>query len=200
LPFALILLVFGPASGFIISKVGTTKSLIIGTVISTFGFFGLFLFHSTEFILSVNLGILSVGLSFTAIGAQNTIVLNTPRQSSGISLGIASLLRIVGSSIGPALAAVYLQSYQYKPVNMIDNAQQSFPNAEAYNLIFLTAAILSLASISLALFLRLSASPKCQNQVPEERGKMNTQITQTIKEEILKWAWYYYRAKSFWWN
>lgn len=187
LPFALILLVFGPASGFIISKVGTTKSLIIGTVISTVGFFGLFSFHSSEFMLSVNLGILSVGLSFTAIGAQNTIVLNTPRQNSGISLGIASLLRIVGSSIGPALAAVYLQSYQYKPVNIIGNVQQSFPNAEAYNLIFLTAAILSLASISLALFLRLSASPKCQNQVPEERGKMNTQITQTIKEEILKW-------------
>lgn len=195
LPFALILLIFGPASGFIISKVGTAKSLIIGTVIGTVGFFGLFSFHSTEFMLSVNLGILSVGLSFTAIGAQNTIVLNTPRQSSGISLGIASLLRIVGSSIGPALAAVYLQSYQYKVANIIGpgNASQlqhqvAFPNAEAYNLIFLTAAILSLVSISLALFLRLSsASPKCQNQVPEERVKMNTQITQTIKDEILKW-------------
>jgi MFS family permease len=196
LPFALILLVFGPASGFIISKVGTAKSLIIGTVISAVGFFGLFSFHSSEFMLSVNLGILSVGLSFTAIGAQNTIVLNTPRQSSGISLGIASLLRIVGSSIGPALAAVYLQSYQYKVANIIGGGtarqlqqhQVAFPNAEAYNLIFLTAAILSLASISLALFLKLSsASPKCQNQVLEERGKTNTQITQTIKEEILKW-------------
>ena len=192
LPFALILLIFGPASGFIISKVGTSKSLIIGTVISTVGFFGLFSFHSTEFMLSVNLGILSVGLSFTAIGAQNTIVLNTPRQSSGISLGIASLLRIVGSSIGPALAAVYLQSYQYKVVNIsVSNGQLqhlvAFPNAEAYNLIFLTAAILSLVSISLALFLKLCASPKCQNQVPEETGNMNTQITQTIKEAILKW-------------
>ena len=192
LPFALILLIFGPASGFIISKVGTSKSLIIGTVISTVGFFGLFSLHSNEYMLSINLVILSVGLSFTAIGAQNTIVLNTPRQSSGISLGIASLLRIVGSSIGPALAAVYLQSYQYKVVNIsVSNGQLqhlvAFPNAEAYNLIFLTAAILSLVSISLALFLKLCASPKCQNQVPEETGNMNTQITQTIKEAILKW-------------
>jgi Arabinose efflux permease len=192
LPFALILLIFGPASGFIISKVGTSKSLIIGTVISTVGFFGLFSLHSSEYMLSINLVILSVGLSFTAIGAQNTIVLNTPRQSSGISLGIASLLRIVGSSIGPALAAVYLQSYQYKVVNIsVSNGQLqhlvAFPNAEAYNLIFLTAAILSLVSISLALFLKLCASPKCQNQVPEETGNMNTQITQTIKEAILKW-------------
>ncbi len=190
LPFALILLVFGPASGFIITKVGTSKSLIIGTVISTVGFFWLFSFHSSEFILSAGLGILSVGLSFTGIGAQNTIVLNTPRQSSGISLGMASLLRIVGSSIGPALAAVYLQSHQYKVVNIIGNGQlqqQSFPNAEAYNLIFLTAAILSLVSISLALLLKLSAPPKCQNQIPQERGAMNTQITQIIKDEVLKW-------------
>jgi hypothetical protein len=51
--------------------------------------------------LSIYLGILSIGLSFTSIGAQNTIVLNTPRQSSGLSLGIANLLRIVGSSTDP---------------------------------------------------------------------------------------------------
>jgi MFS family permease len=141
-------------------------------------------------LLSANLGIVSVGLSLTAIGAQNTIVLNTPRQSSGISLGMASLLRIVGSSIGPALAAMYLQSYQYKVGNIVGNVQQqqSFPTAEAYNLIFLTAAILSLVSILLAILMRLSAPPKCQNQLPEERGTMNTQITETIKDELLKWS------------
>ena len=123
----------------------------------------------------------------TAIGAQNTIVLNTPRQSSRISLGISSLMRIVGASIGPALAAMYLQSYQYKVGNITGNAAQSFPNAEAYDPVFLTAAILSLVSISLAILLRLSAPPKCQNQLPEERGGMNTQITETIKDEVLKW-------------
>jgi len=189
LPFAIVLLVFGPLSGFIISKVGSAKSIIIGTISSAAGFFGLFLFHSNEFLISTNLGILSVGLSLTAIGAQNTIVLNTPRQSSGISLGMASLLRIVGSSIGPALAAMLLQSYQYKVVSITGNAQlqQYFPNAEAYNIIFLTAAILSTVSIALAIVLRFSAPPKCQNQLPEERGGMDTTITETIKDEILKW-------------
>ena len=153
------------------------------TVISAVAFFGLFLFHSTEFMLSANLGIISVGLSLTAIGAQNKIVLNTPRQSSGISLGMASLLRIVGSSIAPALAAMCLQSYQYRVGNNVGNVQQqSFPTAEAYNLIFLTAAILSSVSILLAILMRLSAPPKCQNQLPEERGTMNTKITETIKD------------------
>jgi MFS family permease len=185
IPFALILLVFGPTSGFIISKLGTSKSLIIGTTISAVGFLGLFLFHSTEFLISTNLGIIAIGLSLTAIGAQNTIVLNTPRQNSGISLGMASLMRIIGSSIGPALAAMYMQSYQY--VVNIGPTQHSFPTAEAYNLVFLTAAILSIVSIVLAIFLKFSASPKCQNQLPDERGGMDTTITQTIVQKILEW-------------
>jgi MFS family permease len=185
LPFALILLVFGPTSGFIISKLRTSKSLIIGTTINAIGFLGLFLFHSTEFLISTNLGIIAIGLSLTAIGAQNTIVLNTPRQNSGISLGMASLMRIIGSSIGPALAAMYMQSYQY--VVNIGTTQHSFPTAEAYNMVFLTAAILSIVSIVLAIFLKFSAPPRCQNQLPEERGGMDTAIAQTIEQKLLEW-------------
>jgi len=39
-PFALIFLIVGPASGIIISKLGTMKPLIIGTIVSAIGFFG----------------------------------------------------------------------------------------------------------------------------------------------------------------
>ena len=198
LPFALILLVFGPASGFIISKVGTSKSLIIGTVISTVGFFGLFSFHSSEFMLSVNLGILSVGLSFTAIGAQNTIVLNTPRQSSGISLGIASLLRIVGSSIGPALAAVYLQSYQYKVVNIIGvgngqlQHQVAFPNAEAYNLIFLTARDIVTSIYIFSTSLEVERFSQMSKSGTRGERKNEYSNNSNHKRGDTQMAWYYY--------
>ena len=40
---------------------------------------------------------------------------------------MASLMRIIGSSIGPALAAMYMQSYQY--VVNIGTTQHSFPTA-----------------------------------------------------------------------
>jgi hypothetical protein len=80
---------------------------------------------------------------------------------------------------------MYMQSYQY--VVNIGTTQHSFPTAEAYNLVFLTAAILSIVSIVLAIFLKFSASPKCQNQLPEERGGMDTRITQTIVQKILEW-------------
>jgi MFS family permease len=84
LPFALILLVFGPTSGFIISKLGVIKPVIGGAAITSAGFVSLFLFHSTPFLLSVNLAIISTGLSLASIGALNVTMLSTPNQFIGI--------------------------------------------------------------------------------------------------------------------
>jgi MFS family permease len=155
LPFAIILLIFGPTSGFIISKLGSLKPIIAGTIITAIGFFSLLILHSTEFLVSVNLAILSTGLSLTSVGAMNVIILSTPRQFSGISLGMSSLMRIIGASIGPALAGMYLQTHQ--SILTIHGAAQYFPSTISFNFIFLTAAILSSASIGLAILLRQNA-------------------------------------------
>ena len=155
LPFAIILLIFGPTSGFIISKLGSLKPIIAGTIITAIGFFSLLILHSTEFLVSVNLAILSTGLSLTSVGAMNVIILSTPRQFSGISLGMSSLMRIIGASIGPALAGMYLQTHQ--SILTIHGAAQYFPSTISFNFIFLTAAILSSASIGLAILLRKNA-------------------------------------------
>ncbi|HYX57083.1 MAG TPA: MFS transporter [Nitrososphaeraceae archaeon] len=155
LPFAIILLIFGPTSGFIISKLGSLKPIIAGTIITAIGFFSLLILHSTEFLVSVNLAILSTGLSLTSVGAMNVIILSTPRQFSGISLGMSSLMRIIGASIGPALAGMYMQTHQ--SILTIHGAAQYFPSTISFNFIFLTAAILSSASIGLAILLRQNA-------------------------------------------
>ena len=65
-------------------------------------------FHSTELLVSVSLAGLSTGLSLTSVGAMNVVILATPIQFSGISLGMTTLLRIIGSAIGPALAGQYV--------------------------------------------------------------------------------------------
>jgi MFS family permease len=152
LPFALVLLVFGPTSGFIISKLGSLKPIIMGTIISGIGFIGLLMLHQTEIEISLSLAILSAGLSLTSVGAMNVIILSTPRQSSGISLGISSLMRIVGASIGPALAGMYMQSNQ--SIITIGGITRFFPSLDSYNLIFLTAAIVSIVGIVVAILLR----------------------------------------------
>ena len=102
LPFAIVLLIFGPTSGFIISRLGSIKPIIAGSVITSAGFFALWLVHSNPFCVSAGLAVLSVGLSLTSVGAMNIVILATPPKYSGISLGMTSLLRIVGSSVGPS--------------------------------------------------------------------------------------------------
>jgi MFS family permease len=152
LPFAIILLIFGPTSGFIVSKLGSLKPIIFGTFITTIGFVGLLMFHSTELLVSANLGVLSTGLSLSSVGAINVIILSTPRQFSGISLGMSSLMRIVGASIGPALAGMYMQTNQ--TLFNVDGIMNYFPSSMSFDLIFLSAVIVSAISIALAIILR----------------------------------------------
>ena len=149
------------------------------------GFSALAIFHSTEFLLSLNLGIIAIGISLSSVGAQNVIILSIPRQNSGMSLGMTTFLRILGSSIAPAVAGMLMQQYQYTA--NIGGTTQSFPSSEAYNLIFLIASILSVVSVSLAVLLIKSRPAKCQNHLPEEEGSMGTIITENIKKEILSW-------------
>ena len=152
LPFALVFLIFGPTSGFIISKLGSLKPIIFGTIIITISFICLLLFHSTEMQVSVNLGLLATGLSFAGVGAMNVIILATPGEYSGISLGIATLIRIIGSAIGPALAAMYMQMNQ--SILNINGVMRSFPSDMAFDMIFTTASVIAVVSIILAVLLR----------------------------------------------
>ena len=151
LPFSIVLLIFGPASGFIISKLGTVKPLIMGSVLTTLGFIGLFLFHSNVFYIAANLAILSAGLSFASVGAMNVIILAAPREYSVVTIGVSSLLRIIGSSIGPALAAMYMEMNQ---TSLNTNGIETyFPSPFAFDMIFFSAIVLSIISIILSILL-----------------------------------------------
>jgi MFS family permease len=150
LPFMIVLLVGTIMSGFILNKVGNTRLTLLGTIISAIGFFSLLLFHSTEFMVSVTLAIISAGLSLSITGGFNVVLLSAPIQATGIALGMTLLLNLVGMSIGPSIAAMFQQMYQGTVEGV---AGEQFPTQEAYNLIFLTAALISLASTALALAL-----------------------------------------------
>ena len=152
IPFSIILLIFGPTSGFIVSKMGSKTPMIAGTIITTIGFFAIYALHSTQLLVSIDLAIVSIGLSFAAVGVMNTIILATPAQSMGISTGMTSLIRIIGSAIGPAIAGTFMQSQQQ--ILKISGTTAAFPSGGAYNLIFLTAAILSASSIGFAIMIR----------------------------------------------
>lgn len=166
LPFMIVLLVGTIMSGFILNKVGNTRLTLIGTIISAIGFFSLLLFHSTEFMVSVTLAIIAAGLSLSITGGFNVVLLSAPIQATGIALGMALLLNLVGMSIGPSIAALFQQMYQETVEGV---AGEQFPTQGAYNLIFLTAALISLASIALALALarrKIIAGPISSTTTP----------------------------------
>lgn len=152
LPFALVLLIFGPTSGLIISKLGSTKPIIAGSVIGTAGFSILLVGHSTEFMISASLAVLSTGLSLINVGAMNLIMLATPRKNIGASIGMSTLIRIIGASVGPAMAGMFMQIHK----TSIPGTAGTFPTPDSYNMIFLCATIVAAASIGLAVFLRVT--------------------------------------------
>ena len=151
LPFMIVFLIFAPASGFIVSKIGNLRPTIAGTIIMTVGFFMLYTIHSTELIIAIDLAIVAIGISAIQVGAFNITLEYTPRQFSGVSLGVSVVLVLIGSAIGPVIAATYMQTHQSLAKGVISGF---FPSPISYNLIFLTASMISIISIGLVLVLR----------------------------------------------
>jgi MFS family permease len=152
LPFSIILLIFGPTSGYIVSKLGSIRPAIMGYAINALGFFMLATFHSQPWMVSVALAVISTGLSLGSVGLMNIVLIATPYKNMVTSIGMTSLLRIVGSSVGPAVAGVLMQVWQIT----VQGHGGSFPSPESYTLIFLMAAIMSIISIIMALKIRQS--------------------------------------------
>ena len=148
LPFMIVFLLFAPSSGFIISKLGNIKPTLIGTIISTIGFFSIFLLHSTETMLAGTLAIIATGLSLSQVGGFNIVLESTPKQFSGISLGMTVLLNLIGGAIGPAIAGISMQA------NQVFVNGSLFPSPESYNLIFFSTALVSVVSVILALLIK----------------------------------------------
>ena len=169
LPFMIVFLLFAPSSGFIISKLGNIKPTLIGTIISTIGFFSIFLLHSTETMLAGTLAIIATGLSLSQVGGFNIVLESTPKQFSGISLGMTVLLNLIGGAIGPAIAGISMQADQVFVNGSL------FPSPESYNLIFFSTALASVVSVILALLIKKrtvsDAKGALKKEVPKAENK-----------------------------
>lgn len=152
LPFALVLLILGPLAGFLITRIGQTTPLLVGTITMSFGFLLLLLMRPNEFFISIYLVIISLGISLTNVSSTNIVMVQSSFQQIGISLGISNLLRIIGSSIGPTIAGLFMQTHLFLVVSN-KNIHQYFPSATAYDLIFGTMLVLSLSALGISIFL-----------------------------------------------
>jgi MFS family permease len=146
----IVFLLFAPSTGFIISRLGSTKPTIIGGVIIAMGCFGLFASHSIGYLVSVNIAIIAAGISLVQVGSMNLILESTPRQFGGISLGMTVIFKMIGSAIGPVLAGMYMQANQATLVGI----KGSFPSPVSYILIFLTLSLISIITVTLSIYIR----------------------------------------------
>jgi MFS family permease len=149
LPFMLLSLIISVLSGFLISRFGNIKPTIIGSIISVIGFSSLFIYHSTEFEIIINLSIIAVGLSLAEVGGFNITLVSVSPKIGGISMGITVLLFLIGMSIGPAIAGIFLEAFQ-SPI-MLNEISYSFPSKFSYDMIFFTAALISFVFLILSI-------------------------------------------------
>lgn len=147
LPFMIAFLIFASITPLIINKIGSAKPALIGGIISLVGGIGLLLFHSSGVELSTSLAIVATGLSLTMTAIWNLVVSGSPKEFTGISVGVGALLLFVGMAIGPAMAGVYMSDH------VSNGTQETYPSPQSYVNIFLTATLLSLVAIVFSLFL-----------------------------------------------
>src|SRR5919106_661427 len=158
LPYMIVSLIFSIASGFVISKFGNLKPTTLGTIITSVGFFILFMFHSTEASIATVLILVAIGLALMQIGSVNVVLTSTPKQYSGVSLGMNLLIYLIGASVGPVIAGSFLQANQVSIES--NNISALFPSPESYDLTFLTAALIAVISIVFAMLLIRSTKNK----------------------------------------
>jgi hypothetical protein len=87
------------------------------------------------------------------------------------------LLVLIGSSIGPAISAIYLLIYQEIAKGVCSGSGGSFSPPLSYNLIFLTATLISAISIGFVIFLkRMITSMMTQSQTTMKKSAAKENI------------------------
>jgi MFS family permease len=104
LPYSITSLIFGPTSGFIISRVGSPRVTFTGALVMTCGFLIMLVLRADVINLVTTLALIGVGLSLLNVGQLNINSTSVSSRLVGTSLGINTLLRYIGSAIGPAIA------------------------------------------------------------------------------------------------
>lgn len=146
LPFMILSFIISVLSGFLVSKIGNLKPTVLGTIVSVTGSIVLFLYHPSQFVISIALAVIAIGLALSEIGSFNVSLVSASVHLSGTALGITMLLFLIGMSIGPSISGVFMESLKSPE----DSFGESYPEPMAYDFIFLTAVILSILSIALA--------------------------------------------------
>ncbi len=132
----------------------TNPILIYGSIVSSVGFWLLAFDRAGAMQLVIDSFITGVGVVSLLIPIVNMIAVSMPAENVAVGLGFNTMVRYLGSSIGPVLAAAFMTTYKYYVVDSPSMLNLMFTEAGpvAFKYIFLTALAFSLMTAAVSIF------------------------------------------------
>jgi MFS family permease len=153
------MLVFGPLSGALGSRLGHRFSLLIGCGLATAGLLLIAEWHRTDLQVSGFWFVVTIGIGFAFAAMPNLIVASVPQEQTGQATGFNAVVRSVGNSVGTQVTAVILAS---------SAVGAGLPRESGFRNAFLLCAAVSAVSCVLTLLIPRTRAP--HRSVGEEIG------------------------------
>jgi EmrB/QacA subfamily drug resistance transporter len=105
LPSTVVMLVAGPVSGWLGSRVGSRLPVLLGTAVAALSFTWLALFHAEVWQVILGVALLGVGIGLSFAAMANLIVEAVEQTETGVATGMNTIMRTIGGSLGGQIAA-----------------------------------------------------------------------------------------------
>src|SRR5207245_1472446 len=92
------------------TAVGSRLPLIVGALASTLGWILLAAAHAQEWEIYLATGVLGVGAGLSFAAMSNLIVEAVPPEQTGVAVGMNTIMRTIGGSLGTQLLATIISS------------------------------------------------------------------------------------------
>ncbi|MDN4175089.1 MFS transporter [Nocardioides sp. SOB77] len=147
-PGGLVMMLFAPVSGRLISTIGARLTLMIGAAVLGGGYLVAYVLMDAPWQLLIVSCILSAGVGI-GYAAMPTLILDAvPPREAGAAVGLNSLMRSLGTTVSAAVMGTLLTS---KTMPIGDGFE--IPTEGAFQLCFVVGAIAAFAGVAIAAFI-----------------------------------------------
>jgi EmrB/QacA subfamily drug resistance transporter len=105
LPSALVMLVGGPAAGWLGTRFGSKLPLLLGCAFGALGFGFIAAEHGAAWEIYAGTSLFGLGIAFAYASMANLVVEAVPQHQTGVATGINTITRSVGGAFGAQLSA-----------------------------------------------------------------------------------------------
>jgi EmrB/QacA subfamily drug resistance transporter len=111
LPSALVMLIAGPAAGWIGGRFGSRLPMLMGTAMASTSYLFLALVHDERWSIYAGSALLGIGIGFSFAAMANLIVEAVDQRQTGVATGMNTIMRTIGGSLGGQIAAAIVSGH-----------------------------------------------------------------------------------------